>query len=156
MKDRFIVEYQKIERQIYFTALGYLHNTEDARDAVQSAVLSAYQAYPKLRRPEYFKTWLTAIVINECKDFLKKRYPYEELTDEIGVLSELPEQEFEMMDTILKLEPALSSMIVLRFYNELTYREVSKMLGMPESTVKHKTQLALGRLKTILEGANNL
>lgn len=152
MQDEFIAEYQKIERSLYLTALGYLKNTEDARDAVQDAVMAAYKAYPKLRHREYFKSWMTRIVINECKDYWKKRKPTEELTDDLGILSELPAEELELMSAILKLEASLSRFLVLRFYNSLTYRETAKVLKMPESTVKHKTNLALETLKKALEG----
>ena len=73
LQEEFAHEFQKIENPLFFVALGYLHNTEEAKDAVQDAALSAYLGFYKLRSMAYFKTWMTRIVINRCKDLLKKR-----------------------------------------------------------------------------------
>ena len=64
----------------------------------------------------------------------------------------MPETEFELMDAICKLPPHSSVYITLRFYNDMNYEEVSKVLKIPVSTVKYRTKKALEELKNILEG----
>lgn len=135
-------------------AVAILRNTEDARDCVQDAALSALKSYGKLRHTEYFKTWITRIVINKCKDFLKRKRYTEELTDSLGIFCDLPEEETEIMDCISGLDPKLSVCITLRFYSELTYEEAARALKLPVSTVKYRTKKALEELKKHLEGEN--
>lgn len=49
LRERFEREYKNVEKSLFLIAIGYLHNTEDAKDAVQEAVLSAYQSFHKLK-----------------------------------------------------------------------------------------------------------
>ena len=58
---------------MYKTAWAYLGNDEDAADVIQETILACYEKLDTLRHPRYFKTWLTRILINKCKDFLKLR-----------------------------------------------------------------------------------
>lgn len=152
MQELFEQEYAKIESSLFLVAMGYLHNSEDAKDALQEAVIAAYQSYGSLKNPQYFKTWLTRIVINKSKDFLRKQRFTEAFTDEISVFSELPTADFEMMDAICRLGKELSKYITLRFYGDMTYQEVAAVLNMPVSSVKYRTKVAMNKLKHILEG----
>lgn len=152
MRELFEQEYKQHEKSLFLVAVGFLHNTEDAKDALQEAALSAYRSFGKLRNPAYFKTWMTRIVINKSKDLLKKRRYTEELTDTLNVFCDLPESDIELMDAICKLDPKASMYITLRFYNDMTYAEAAKALNQPPSTVKHRTQKALSELKSLLEG----
>lgn len=152
MYELFEQEYKKCEKSLFLVALGYLHNTDDARDCVQEAAYSALKSYGKLKNVQYFKTWLTRIVINKSKDFLKQKRCSVELTDNLNVFYDMPTQETEIIDCILRLNPKISVYITLRFYNEMTYDEVARVLRQPVSTVKYKTKKALFELKKLLEG----
>ena len=152
MYELFEQKYKECEKSLFLVAIGYLHNTEDAKDCVQEAVLSALKAFNNLKSQEYFKTWITRIVINKSKDFIKKRRFTEELTDTLNVFYDMPTEEIGIMDCICKLNPKMSIYITLRFYNEMTYEEVAQALKQPVSTVKYKTKKALLELKKHLEG----
>lgn len=152
MQQLFEQQYKKYEKSLFLVALGYLHNTEDAKDIVQEAALSAYQAFGNLKHKEYFKTWLTRIVINKSKNFLKRKRYTEELTDNLNVFYSIPTSDLEIMDAICKMDSKASLYITLRFYNDMTYDEVAKALKQPVSTVKYKTKKALEELKSFLEG----
>ncbi len=152
MQEVFEQKYKECEKSLFLVALGYLHSTEDAEDCVQDAVLSAIKSFESLKNKEYFKTWLTRIVINKCKDYLKKQKFTEELTDNLNVFYDIPTDEIGIMDCICKLSPKLSIYITLRFYNDMTYEEVARTLKVPVSTVKYKTKKALNELKNLLEG----
>lgn len=152
MFELFEQKYKECEKSLFLIAVGYLHNTEDAKDCVQEAVLSALQSLDRLNNKKYFKTWLTRIVINKSKDYIKKQKYTEELTDTLNVFYNMPSEEICIMDCVCKLNPKLSVYITLRFYNEMTYNEVAKVLKQPVSTVKYKTKKALSVLKEYLEG----
>ena len=72
MYELFEQKYKECEKSLFLVAFGYLHNTEDAKDCVQEAVLSALKAFGSLKNKESFKTWLTRIVINKTKKALNE------------------------------------------------------------------------------------
>ena len=152
MYELFEQKYKEYEKSLFLIAFGYLHNSEDARDCVQEAVLSALKSFDSLNNKEYFKTWLTRIVINKSKDYLKKQRFTEELTDKLNIFYDMPMEEIAIMDCICKLNPKLSIFVTLRFYNDMTYKEVADTLKLPVSTVKYKTKKALNELSILLEG----
>lgn len=152
MYELFEQKYIECEKSLFLIAISYLHNTEDAKDCVQDATILAWKSFNKLRNKELFKTWITRIVINKCKDYLKKQRYTEELTDSLNVFYNAPTEEIDIIDCICKLPPKLSMYISLRFYNDMTYEEVAQVLKEPVSTTKYKTQKALLELKKYLKG----
>ena len=50
-------KYVECEKSLFLIAIGYLHNTEDAKDCVQEATLVAWKSFNKLKNKEIFKTW---------------------------------------------------------------------------------------------------
>lgn len=152
MNSLFEQKYTECEKSLYLIAFGYLHNSEDARDCVQEASISAFKAFDKLKNKSLFKTWITRILINKAKDFLKNKRYTEELTDNLNVFCEIPDNDKDIVNAICQLKPELAMYITLRFYNDMTYDEVAKTLKQPVSTVKYRTKVALEKLKNILEG----
>ena len=152
VRELFEQEYRKHEKSLFLVAVAYLHNTEDAKDVLQEAALSAYKALDGLKNKEYFKTWLTRIVINKCKNFIKSRRYTEELTDSTNAFYNINTDEMEIMDALCKMNPKISIYITLKFYNDMTYDEMAKSLMIPVSTAKHRTKSALNELKILLEG----
>ena len=152
MRTLFEQEYPKYEKSLFLIAMSYLHNTEDAKDVLQDAALAAYNSIDSLRNSSHFKSWLTRIVINKCKNFLKAKRPVEELRDDIGIFSAVPETELEIVDAICRMVPERAIYISLRFYNGMSYEETAKALKQPVSTVKYRTGKALKELKMLLEG----
>ena len=145
-------EYPKHEKSLFLIALSYLHDTEDARDALQETALAAFRSIDTLKNKAYFKTWLTRILINKCKNYLRTKRPMEELRDDIGIFCTVPEAELEIVDAICRMKRERAIYISLRFYNDMNYEEVAKALKQPVSTVKYRTKRALEELKSLLEG----
>jgi len=81
----FTREVKARERSLYRIAISYLRQDADAADAVQDALLTAWEKRHSLRETDYFGTWLTRILINGCKTRLRSK-PREER------LNELPDQ----------------------------------------------------------------
>lgn len=152
MYELFEQKYRECEKALFLVALGYLHNTEEAKDCVQDAAYAALKSFGRLKNADYFKTWITRIVINKSKDYLRKKRYSLELCDNLNVFSSLPTEETEIMDCILRLDQKLSVYITLRFYCEMTYDEAAEILRQPVSTVKYRTKKALFELKKHLEG----
>ena len=58
---------------MYKVAKSILNNNEDIADAIQETILSCYKNIEKLKEIKYFKTWMIRILINKCKDILKRK-----------------------------------------------------------------------------------
>ena len=80
-KKQFTTQVLEAEKSLYHIAKSILGNDEDCADAMQNAVLHAYEKLHTLRDEKYFKTWLTRILINECNHIIRSRkeqIPYED------------------------------------------------------------------------------
>ena len=74
-KEIFSAEVLKAEKSLYHIAKSILTNDEDCADAMQNAILHAYEKLHTLRKEAYFKTWLTRILINECYQIIRSKKP---------------------------------------------------------------------------------
>lgn len=72
-KEAYIRLMRENKASMYRVAKAMLEREEDIEDAVSETILKAYMNISKLRKSEYFKTWLIRILINECNNLLKKR-----------------------------------------------------------------------------------
>lgn len=64
---------EREQEYLYRMAFLYVRQEQDALDVVQESILKAYKSLKTLREPEYFRTWLTKIVINTAQDTLRAR-----------------------------------------------------------------------------------
>ena len=69
----FQAEIRRIEKLLYRIAWSYLGNNADVEDAVQDALIKAWEKRSSLRDMKQFKPWITRILMNQCKDQLRKR-----------------------------------------------------------------------------------
>ena len=69
----FIASAQAMERSMYCIARSYLRCEADCEDALQNALLRAWEKRNTLREERYFRTWLTRILINSCKETLRRQ-----------------------------------------------------------------------------------
>ena len=142
--------------KLYRAALLTLGSESAAVDAVDEAVYKGYLSYRKLRDPQYLETWLVRILINVCRDELRRR------KRELAV-EELPETAGEAFDAlplkeaIRRLPAQLRDVIVLRYFTGLTLEETATALELPRGTVSTRQRKALALLKldlTVEEGAS--
>lgn len=117
-----------------------------AVDVLDEAVLRAYTALPKLRQPEYFETWLTRILINECKRELKRR-GREQATGELPEQAVEDRENLPLRQAIQTLPDRLREVVLLRYFDDRTLEECGKILKLPRSTVHAREKKALRLLK---------
>lgn len=146
-----------VENQVRFyrLAYSYLKNREEALDAVQSAVCRALEKQDSLHEPDALRAWFYRILINVCTDTLRRQkritlLPPEEL-DEGSYEDPLPTDEL-LQRRVEELPLELQTVIRLRFYEELSLREISEATGWNLNTVKTRLYTALKKLRVSLEG----
>src|SRR5699024_10555899 len=74
---------EREQEYLYRMAFLYVRQEQDALDVVQESILKAYKSLKTLREPEYFRTWLTKIVINTAQDTLRARQRTAPLEEEL-------------------------------------------------------------------------
>lgn len=137
---------ENVRLRLYKTALLYLGSEAFALDAVDEAVYKALCSYKKLRQPEYFDTWITRILINECYNELRRQKRFRPL-------DELPEGATEEFDTlplkeaIRRLPRELKEVVILRYFAGYTLIETAETLQIPQGTVATRQRKALKVLK---------
>ena len=149
-KQEFARRVLAVENRLYRISCGMLKNPQDRMDAVQEAVMKAWANVHSLRREEYFETWLTRILINECHNILNAR-------KNIVQLESLPEQgaytgdNKPLRDALLALDVQLRLPVLLYYMEGYRLREIAQILRVPEGTVKTRLTRAKKKLKTLLE-----
>lgn len=149
-EDKFISEFDNLKKQLYRVAYLYLKSEASALEAVDEAVYLAYKNLKQLKQPEYFKTWLTRILINVCNKELKR-------SKRIAPIEEAPEKSKEHYDSmplkeaIAKLPQELQIIINLRYFNDYTLIETAEILKLPQGTVATRQRKALALLRLELE-----
>ncbi len=135
-------------------AFGFFRNEEDVADAIQDTILDAWEGIGGLKKPDYFKTWLIRILINNCN----KIFNHNKKSCSASELPEIEKEEagnsyVEFRELLLAL-PAESRLIFQLYYGEqYTTREISDILHMKESTVKSRLHRGKELLRTQLQDA---
>lgn len=130
---------------MYKTAISILHNDADAADAMQDAILSCWKNIRELKNERHFKTWLTRVLINSCKDLIKKnsRITYVESYDGLEKGSDSEMYERNVRECFDGLSENYRLIMTLYYTQGLTIKEIAEKLDMNENTVK--TRLSRGR-----------
>ena len=158
---------------LYRYAYRLLGNNADAEDAVQDALVAAFEHLNQFRGDAQLSTWLTTIVINCARMHLRKRsrYIHVSLDSRIG-----EEQEYPLSDTLVdhrpnpedechmswanarliesaaRLSPTLRRTFHLRYVDHLSVCETARVLGVPIGTVKAQTARARAKVLKSIRG----
>lgn len=146
-----------IDNQARFYRLAYsvLQDREDALDAVQTAVCRCLERQDSLRDTGAVKTWFTRILMNACTDILRRRgrvVPFPEEGPELGREDPEPSDD-SLARRVDALPREVGTVIKLRFYEELTLKEIGEVTGQNLSTVKSRLYAGLKKLRVAMEGA---
>jgi RNA polymerase sigma-70 factor (ECF subfamily) len=154
------------EDKIRGAAYRLLGSEEEARDAAQEAFLKAYRALPGFKGEARFSSWLYQIVMNLCRDRLRRRKGRHlvslEALEEVGpvIASRDPAaldlvRQLDLRRAVQRAIGALPEeqreILILKEYQGLTFLEIAQALELPVSTVKTRLYRGLGQLRLRLE-----
>ena len=146
------------QARFYRLAYSYLKNREEALDAVQTAVCRALERQEHLREPDAMRTWFFRILVNVCTDMLRQRkrvtFVPPDALDAGSYEDPLP-ADGDLAARVDALPPEIATIIRLRFYEELSLKEISAVTGVPLSTVKTRLYPGLRKLRVSLEGVQS-
>lgn len=150
-KETFVKQVQEAEDVLYRVARTILMEEEDCEDAVQNAILHAYEKLETLRQEQCFKTWLVRIMINECYKIQRTQksvVSYEEYFENRG---QEKEDFSELYQAILRLKPKVRITVVLFYVEGYSVLEIKDILKVPAGTVKSRLSKGRKELKRMLE-----
>jgi len=151
---------QLIDRRVepaYRLARAILLDDGEAEDVVQDAALTAWRGRAGLRDGARFDAWFDRIVINACRDRLRRRRRLREITDSLppALLTTQPSSDGPDIDAALDaLDGDHRVVVLLRFWQDRTVEDIAVRLGIPAGTVKSRLHYALREMRRRLEASH--
>ncbi|MBL7199294.1 MAG: sigma-70 family RNA polymerase sigma factor [Anaerolineae bacterium] len=156
------------QNPVYNLAYRLLGNSVEAEDAAQETFIRAYLHLESYDPGRKFSSWLLSIASHYCIDLLRRRRMNLISVDDLPPMVELsmpratqPEQiviqgqaASDVQRMLESLDPAYRTPVVLRYWYDMSYREIAELMGVTESTVK--TRLHRARAKLAREAQNTL
>ncbi len=141
----------------YRLATAILGDPSESQDAVHDAVITAWQRWESLREPTKFEAWFGRIVVNTCRDRLRRSS--RRRTTDIATETSLTTQDAsKAIHDRLLVEQALGRLgaddrvvLALRHYRDLKIEEIAELLGVPTSTANSRLRTARARLREALD-----
>jgi RNA polymerase sigma-70 factor (ECF subfamily) len=144
----------------YRLARAILLDDGEAEDAVQEASLSAWRRQRSLRDPARFDAWFDRILVNQCRDQLRKRRRAVQLASPpVGfeAVTEQPDTgtDAELDQALAALDVDHRVVVVMRYWQDRTIDDIAARLGIPAGTVKSRLHNAMKSLRTSLEASHD-
>ena len=149
-KEQFTKLVLENEEMMCKIAMSMLRNEKDCEDAIQSAMMTAFEKLSTLKNEEYFKTWLMRILINTCNKQLRRNKRTAELT-EIQAALTFSAEEVEVRAAVEALPMKIRQVIILYYSNQFTTKEISEILKIPKGTVLSRLDKGRKLLRLELE-----
>jgi RNA polymerase sigma-70 factor (ECF subfamily) len=139
---------------IYRVAYRYVGSAADAEDIAQDVCVALATRLGKFGGRSRFSTWVVAIVINRCRDYLRRRRSSETLVQKYAALREAEDADQAdtekrtawLAEALQSLEPSLRETVLLVVGEDLSHREAAKILGCAESTVSWRMHVVKKQL----------
>ena len=146
-----------VKNDLYRIAQARLENIEDINDAIQETLIIAYKSIKKLNKPQYFKTWIIKILINECnkiynlnnkklnllKKITKNKY-FEKFTDE-EIFSLEKKMEVEEVLKTINYEERIC--LVLFYNSKYSIQEIAEILNSNPETIRSRIKRGKNKIR---------
>ena len=119
---------------LYKIAYSYVKDEQKALDIIQDTTYKGLLNIKNLKNPEFFKTWITRILINVSIDYTKNE-----------------DEKVDLYDAIDKLRDKYKMVIILKYFNDMTDEQISNNMDIPINTVKSHLRRAKEELKQFLK-----
>lgn len=142
---------------VYTLCYRMLENEDDAQDAMQAAFVRAFRGLAGFRGESSLKTWLYRIAVNEAVSLLRKRRGAPEaLSDTLSRPDDTPGVADKLtVDAALRRVSAdHRAILILRFWEEMSYEEIATVLGISLPAVKMRIQRARSEFRKWYEEAS--
>lgn len=161
--------YELYEQKIYYVAYSILHNIQQAEDAVQDTYITLYQNLEKLRNlnTQELKRYILRIAKNKAIDSYRKNQRHELFLEEyqrespkvadenIDKWEQRFMSEVQMDALLITLNESNRQVFKYKVFYNLTYQEISNLMGITEVNVRKQFERARKRVQTLIGGRQN-
>lgn len=168
VEEVFFKSIQPYYEKLFIKAYSIVKNKEDAKDILQEALIAAYKAFSKFKGESNLYTWLYKILVNKSIDFLRNSKKEDDLIQKISnpydsqsnfflyEFEEMYEQNkiFKSLIKIINnLENKYKELIIMKYFDGLTYEEIAEIKNIKLGTVK--SRLFKAKEKILLMAKND-
>jgi RNA polymerase sigma factor (sigma-70 family) len=157
---------------IFRFALSFCKSKQDAEDIAQNTFIKVYEHLPKSKTHLSFKPWIFTICTNLCKNLARKKRSFNftelEYTNTEGhtqsVIDTISDKKADVQDflhkkelkviiktAVDKLPEQYKTVIIMRYFDDFSYKEIAEILKIPLNTVKTNLKRAKTKLETHLK-----
>jgi RNA polymerase sigma-70 factor (ECF subfamily) len=143
--------------RMYAVAFLILRTADLAQDAVQEALVKAWQQLPSLRDPERFDAWLYRLVVNACADQGRQLRRWSQQVRPLPVEASIGDHTRAVADRdqlergFSRLKPEQRAVMVLHYYSGFSAAEIAGILGIPDGTARSRLHYATEAMRAALE-----
>jgi RNA polymerase sigma-70 factor (ECF subfamily) len=160
-REAFDLIVERHRRTVYQLCFRFVGNHEDAADLAQDVFVRAFRGLSRFKGESSIRTWLYRVSVNVSLNSVTSRRPVTEPIDAVEPADaqavspldavERGEQTARVRQAIRRLPPKQRATLVLRVYQDLSYEEISKVLGGSVGSVKANFFHALGNLRRLVQ-----
>lgn len=150
------MSFEEVVRKYSDTVTGVclmrLKNMSDAEDCYQNTFIKLYTKSPKFESEEHIKAWLIRVSIRECASYMRKnrrQTPIESFLDELFTDNK---DNLDISWALMKTPSKYRDVLYLHYCEEYKVKEISKIIGVKENTVKSLLKRGREMLKKIYGG----
>lgn len=142
-EEAFIKLIEMHKKLMYSVAKSMVDNDEDIADLIQETILKSYKNIRNLKDSGGFKAWLMRILINNCNDFIKNSKKVVSI-DEVAMQSSKCEEfeQIELKEIFNSLDGSLRLIVQLYYIEDISVKDIAKLINIPEGTVKSRLHRA--------------
>ena len=147
-EKEFSMRVRSMRDRLWRVSFSILRSTADCEDAIQEALLRAWRNVDSLRDKSLFETWLTRILINECRRLIRKK------PDTAEIPESLPAPETEnpgLARAIGSLKMDLRLPVILYYIEGYSVKETAGIMRITQSSVKSRLMRARKKLEEALK-----
>jgi RNA polymerase sigma-70 factor (ECF subfamily) len=154
------------QARVYRLSVTILRNEQDAEDVVQDVFVRLFERIRDYRGESAFNTWLTAVVVNRCRDRLRRRKVRQALSlsrlrgrasaDSVTELVAQRQRRQTLWTLVDRLEDKYRLPVILHYHEELPCAQVAEALDLRISTVYSRLNTARIRLREMLQQHSRL
>lgn len=142
------------QSKYYKIGWAYLKNRHDVEDVFHNTILKVHDKIGQLKEDNYFETWVTSIFLNECRSVYRKRNKQVLESSPETVASSQLESKLEVLEDLDQLEDIHKEVIILKYLQGFSQKEIARILNVPIGTVKSRMYRGLITLRKIIESGD--
>jgi RNA polymerase sigma factor (sigma-70 family) len=158
---------RRYQDEVYGMALRFVGGSADAEDVAQEVFLRVHRSLEGFKGDAQFSTWLFRVTYNLCADWLRKHKKPRRSTTNLEKAGDIADGRVDLERGLLEaeerhrirravegLDETYRSVVVLHYYQKLSYDKIAEILSMPVKTVETRLYRARKALRAVLEQAS--